>query len=72
MLAYSAVFARARSRSCGWRPARWPSVLGGIALAAVIVCGYALLTKVFPAQLDAERRLRAPARNLRLLERDSA
>jgi hypothetical protein len=34
-------------------PARWPAVLGGLALAAVIVCGYALATKVFPAGLDA-------------------
>ena len=29
-------------------PARWPAVLGGVLLAAVVVCGYALLTKVFP------------------------
>ena len=44
-------------------PARWPAVLGGVVLAAVIVCGYALLTKVFPGQLDASdiyARLRAP------------
>jgi O-Antigen ligase len=44
-------------------PARWPAVLGGVLLAAVIVCGYALLTKVFPARLDAGdiySRLRAP------------
>jgi hypothetical protein len=62
MLAYSAVFgvsvvlARAA-------PARWPAVLGGVTLAAVAVCGYALLTKVFPARLDAHdiyARLQAP------------
>jgi hypothetical protein len=44
-------------------PARWPAVLGGVVLAAVVVCGYALLTKVFPARLDAGdiySRLRAP------------
>jgi O-Antigen ligase len=44
-------------------PARWPAVLGGVVLAAVIVCVYALLTKVFPASLDASdvyARLRAP------------
>ena len=38
-------------------------MLGGVALAAVVVCGYALLTKVFPDQLDASdiyARLRAP------------
>ena len=51
MLAYCAVFgcsvALARSLS-----SRWPAVLGGVILAAAIVCGYALATKVFPAQLD--------------------
>ena len=62
MLAYSAVFGAciALVRAV---PARWPAVLGGIVLAAVIVCGYALLTKVFPATLDASdvySRLRAP------------
>ncbi len=44
-------------------PARWPAILGGIVLAAAIVCAYALLTKVFPAHLDAGdvyARLRAP------------
>jgi O-Antigen ligase len=44
-------------------PERWPAVLGGVTLAAVVVCGYALLTKVFPGQLDANdiyARLRAP------------
>ena len=38
-------------------------MLGGVALAAVVVCAYALLTKVFPGQLDANdvyARLRAP------------
>ncbi len=62
MLAYSAVFGAsvALARAA---PARWPAVLGGVTLAAVVVCGYALLTKVFPAQLDANdiyARLRAP------------
>ena len=62
LLAYSGVFAAAlvlaRTAST-----RWPSLLAGIALAAVVICGYALLTKVFPAQLDASdpyARLRAP------------
>ena len=53
MLAYSGVFGaggRARARGA----ARWPAMLGGVTLAASVVCGYALLTKVFPAQLDAE------------------
>jgi O-antigen ligase/polysaccharide polymerase Wzy-like membrane protein/tetratricopeptide repeat protein len=44
-------------------PGRWPAVLGGVTLAAVVVCGWALLTKVFPNHLDASdpyARLRAP------------
>jgi hypothetical protein len=47
MLAYSGVFAAA---VIGARmlPRRWPAILGGIVLAAVIVCGYALLTKSLP------------------------
>jgi hypothetical protein len=62
MLAYCAVFGACivLARTL---PQRWPAVLGGVALAAVIVCGYALLTKVFPDKLDAGdiySRLRAP------------
>jgi O-Antigen ligase len=62
MLSYCAVFGAAvvLARTV---PVRWPAVLGGVVLAAVIVCGYALLTKVFPAQFDAGdvyARLRAP------------
>ena len=62
MLAYSAVFGAAvvLARAA---PARWPAVLGGVTLTAVVVCGYALLTKVFPADLDAHdiyARLQAP------------
>lgn len=44
-------------------PARGQALLGGIVLAAVVVCGYAIATKVFPAQLDANgtfARLQAP------------
>ncbi len=33
-------------------PQRWGALLGGVTLAAVVVSGYALLTRVFPAQLD--------------------
>jgi O-antigen ligase/Tfp pilus assembly protein PilF len=43
--------------------ARWPAVLGGLALAAVVVCAYALATKVFPAGLaasDTYARLNEP------------
>ena len=38
-------------------------MIGGVTLAAVVVCGYALLTKVFPSSLDAHdiyARLQAP------------
>ncbi len=62
MLAYSGLFAAAVTMA-RVAPSRWPAVLGGVALAAVIVCCYALATKVFPAQLDAHdtyARLRAP------------
>jgi hypothetical protein len=62
MLAYSAFFAAAVALA-RVAPGRWPAVLGGVILAAVVVCGYALLTKVFPDQLDASdvyARLRAP------------
>jgi hypothetical protein len=44
-------------------PGRWPAVLHGIAIASVVVCGWALLTKVFPGTLAEEEiyaRLRAP------------
>ena len=60
--AYAAFFAAAVS---GARlvPQRWASVLGGLLVAGAAVCGYALLTKVFPGALDANdtySRLRAP------------
>jgi hypothetical protein len=44
-------------------PGHWPAVLGGIAIACVAICGWALLTKVFPGTLAEEEiyaRLRAP------------
>ncbi len=62
MLAYSGVFGASVTLARAF-PSRWPAILGGIALAAVVVCSYALLTKVFPRQLDANdvyARLRAP------------
>ncbi len=62
MLAYCGVFAAAVALARAV-PAHWPAVLGGIVLAASVVCVYALLTKVFPASLDAGdvyARLRAP------------
>ena len=44
-------------------PGRWPGVVGAMALLATVVCGWALLVKVFPATLDPGElygRLRAP------------
>jgi hypothetical protein len=44
-------------------PSRWPAVVGAVGAVTAIVCGYALLTKVFPASLDPGDtlgRLRAP------------
>ncbi|HEX4109767.1 MAG TPA: O-antigen ligase family protein [Solirubrobacteraceae bacterium] len=61
-LSYAASFALAATLA-RLMPQRWGSVLGGIALGGVIVCAYALLTKVDPAHLDANdtyARLRAP------------
>src|ERR1700733_15838555 len=34
-------------------PARWPSLVGALGTVAVVACGYGLLSKVFPASLDA-------------------
>src|SRR5205823_13614117 len=62
MLAYSAFFAAAVALARAAAD-RWPALLGGVILAAVVVCGWAVLTKVFPDQLDAAdvyARLRAP------------
>ena len=61
MLAYSGVFAAGVALVHIARE-RWPAVLGGLALAAVIVCAYALLTKVFPslAPADTFARLNEP------------
>jgi tetratricopeptide (TPR) repeat protein len=55
MLAYSGVFG-AGVALVRVLPERWPAVLGGLTLAATIVCGYAVLTKVFPASLDPANR----------------
>jgi O-Antigen ligase/Tetratricopeptide repeat len=44
-------------------PHRWAALLGGVVLASVVVCGYALLTKVFPGALNPDEiyaRLREP------------
>ncbi len=62
MLAYSALFAAAVALARA-APGGWAALLGGVVLAAVVVCAYALMTKVAPASLDANdpnARLRAP------------
>ena len=62
LLAYSGVFAAAVAL-VRVAPERWPAVLGGIALASVVVCAYALLTKIFPGSLapsDTFARLEEP------------
>jgi O-antigen ligase len=62
MLAYSALFAAAVAL-VRLAPRGWSSLLGGVLLASVVVCAYALATKVFPNQLDPGdpyARLRAP------------
>jgi O-antigen ligase len=62
VFAFAAVFGAALALARAV-PSRWPAVLGGVILAAVVVCGWALLTKVFPNHLDASdpyARLRAP------------
>ena len=61
-LAYLSLFAGALALG-RMAPHRWPAVLHGIALGCVIVCLWALLTKVFPGALAATERaarLRAP------------
>lgn len=59
-LSYLAVFA-ASAAVVRIAPQRWRAVLGGIVLATVVVCGYGLLTKVFPGWATANvGRLRAP------------
>lgn len=62
LLAYSALFA-ALVLVARTMPGRWEGVLAGVVVATLVICGYALLTKVFPAQLAANEsvaRLRAP------------
>jgi hypothetical protein len=61
-LSYLAAFGAAMAMA-RLTPGRWPAVLGAVATMATVVCAYALLTKVFPATLDANDlvgRLKAP------------
>ncbi len=55
LLAYAGVFASAVALA-RISPGRWPAVLGGVVLSAVIVCGYALLTKSLPDHFASANR----------------
>lgn len=62
LLAYSALFGAVVLLAKA-TPGSWSGVLSGIVIAMVVICGYALLCKVFQAQLAAGEsvaRLRAP------------
>jgi Tfp pilus assembly protein PilF len=61
-LSYLAAFGAAMALA-RLAPERWSAVVGAVATATTVVCAYALLTKVFPATLDAGDlvgRLKAP------------
>jgi glycosyltransferase involved in cell wall biosynthesis len=61
-LAWLAAFALGIALVRLW-PDRWDSLLGGVVLGALIVCGYAILTKVFPGTFNPDEiyaRLREP------------
>ena len=62
MLSYLAAFGGALALA-RLAPARWSALLTGVGVACVIVCAYALATKVFPTWLAEDElaaRLRAP------------
>jgi O-antigen ligase len=62
LVAYGALFAAALALA-RLAPHRWAAVLGGVTLAALVISSYALLTKIFPAQLGASEtyaRLQQP------------
>ncbi len=62
LLAYAAVFAAAVVLA-RLAPRRWPALLGGIAIASLVVCGYALMTKSLPdhfAEANRYARLYEP------------
>src|SRR5690606_2945741 len=61
-LTYVAMFAAALA-FVRVAPRQWAGVIAGIAIAAVAICGWAVLTKVFPGTLSSDElyaRLRAP------------
>jgi tetratricopeptide (TPR) repeat protein len=61
-LAWLAAFALGFALVRLW-PGGWTALLGGLVVAALVVCGYAVLTKIFPGSLNADEiyaRLREP------------
>ena len=61
-VSYAVVFAAAAA-AARMAPGRWASLVAGVLLSGVIVCAWALLTKIFPGALDPQElyaRLRAP------------
>ncbi len=60
-LSYLAAFGAAMALA-RLAPSRWPAVVGAVGAVTAIVCGYALLTKVFPTlnASDTLGRLRVP------------
>src|SRR5262249_27090628 len=55
LLCYAAVFAAA-ALLARIMPRRWPALLGGITLAAVVICGWALITKSYPNHFGEANR----------------
>jgi hypothetical protein len=51
LLAYLAIYLAA-GVAARLAPARWPAVLGGLAVASAALCLWSLIAKVFPASLD--------------------
>lgn len=58
-IAYLAAFAGAASLA-RIAPERWRALVGAVALATVVLAGYGLLSKVFPAAGDQYGRLQSP------------
>ena len=61
-LSYAVVFGVAMAFA-RFAPHRWAALVGGTVVASTIICGYALLTKVFPGALNPDEvyaRLREP------------
>ncbi len=58
-LAYLATFAAAAALA-RILPGRWRALVGAVAITTIVLCAYALLTKVFPSASNIYGRLQAP------------